>query len=60
MLAPNVLDLMRSGLTGYVIQFHHVTHTQLKRFPDHAHIAARVISPSKCWINVDFIAKADS
>jgi hypothetical protein len=57
-LVPNVLDLMRSGLTGHVVQFHHAAHALLRGFPDHAHVAAHVISPSKPWINIDFICQS--
>jgi len=34
--------------------------TLLRRFPNYAHVAVHVIYPSKGWINVDVIAKADS
>jgi hypothetical protein len=50
--------LMRSGLTGHVVQFHHAAHALLRSFPDHAHVAAHVISPSKPWINIDFICQS--
>jgi hypothetical protein len=41
-----------------VIQFHHVPHALLRRFPNCAHVAAHVVYSSGRWINTDLIAKA--